>query len=218
VRLFDVLRHVPTAEGRAMLWTRLAHRRDLHQTTAQTSINRYPQLFDLALRLAPGARRILSFGCSTGEELIALRQRFPSAAIIGAEINPRSRRMAARAVAEDPGSHVVAHDAIRGSFDAIFALAVLQRLPVTVEETGMADLSHHYPFARFDAAVTALAQRLETGGLLCVFHCHYRVEDSAAATMLDAIPESPPLEGRLFGPDGRLLGHVDGRSIFRKHQ
>src|SRR5690242_19616262 len=107
VCLFDIARLLPSAEGRARIWTRFAHSREVHQTTPETAKERYPELFDLAASLVPEAKRILSFGCSTGEELVALRRRFPTAEIIGVEINPRSRAIAARRVASDARSTVV---------------------------------------------------------------------------------------------------------------
>src|SRR3954466_5687580 len=86
VRAIDAAALLRTAEGRARLWTRLAHPPGLHQTAPYTWLNRYPVLFDLAAELAPNARRILSFGCSVGEELVSLRSRFANAEIVGAEI------------------------------------------------------------------------------------------------------------------------------------
>jgi trans-aconitate methyltransferase len=173
-------------------------------------------LFDLAASLAPNARRILSFGCSTGEELVALRQRFPRAEIVGAEINPRSRWIARRRVAHDARIVVVHPRCIDGIFDCVFALAVLQRQPHKVAEIGLENLSDHYPFSRFDSAVTDLVARLRSGGLLCVINAHYRVEDSSAAKQLEAVEGSPPTENQLFGPDGRLLKSGDAATIFRK--
>jgi len=69
VGLVDVVRLLLTAQGRSVLWTRWAHGRDVHQTTPETAEDRYPELFDLLAELAPTVKRILSFGCSTGEEL-----------------------------------------------------------------------------------------------------------------------------------------------------
>jgi hypothetical protein len=215
-RLLDVARLVPTAEGRARLWTRVVHGGEVHQTTPFTADERYPELFDLAAKLAPDADRILSFGCSTGEELVALRCRFASAEIVGAEINPRSRRIAARRVANDLLTLVVGPRAVEGTFGLVFALAVLQREPHRVEETGSEDLSNCYPFERFDAAVTDLAARLRPGGLLCVIHAHYRVEDASAAAALEPVSGSPLMEGPFFGHDGRRLSGATGQSIFRK--
>ena len=129
VRAFDLGRLLFSAEGQARLWTMMIHRGDIHQTTPHTAEDRYPDLFDFLAVSMPEARRILSFGCSTGEELIALRKRLGSAEIVGAEINSRSRRIAARRVAGDGLAKVVAPDAIEGHFDIVLALAVaLMRL------------------------------------------------------------------------------------------
>ncbi len=216
VGLVDAGRLLISGEGRGQLWTRLVRGGDVHQTTPQTAEERYPELFDLAAQLQPGARRILSFGCSTGEELAALRRRFPDAEIVGAEINRRSRRIAERRFGDDPETSVVDPSRIDGSFDLIFALAVLQREPVKVAEAEFDDLSSHYPFARFDAAVTSLAQRLRSGGLLVVINAHYRIEDSSAAGDVDVVPESPVMDSLLFDRDGRRLRGVAGRTMFRK--
>lgn len=217
VRALDAIRALGSGEGRAALWTGVAHRRDQHQTSGYTEPDRYPELFDLARRLQPEAARILSFGCSTGEELLAIRGRFAAARIVGAEINPRSRRIARRRIERDRRASVVAPDAIAGRFDIVFALAVLQVQPHRVAEAGIADLSPIYPFERFDAQLSRLADLLSPGGLLCVFNAHYRVEDSSASAKLRAVEESPALDHPVFGPDGlRLAPGTVGRSLFRK--
>jgi hypothetical protein len=147
VRILDLLRLAITVEGRARLWTRVVHRGAVHQTTPHTAEERYPELFDLAASLQPDAKRLLSFGCSTGEELIASRRRFPLAEIVGAEINPRSRVIAGRRLARDALTSVVAPQVISGKFDLIFALAVLQREPHKIAEMEVKDLSSHYSFS-----------------------------------------------------------------------
>src|SRR4051812_13585169 len=85
VRVMDAVRPALTAEGRGQLWTKITHARELHQTTPYTEEDRYPELMGLAAKLRPGAKRILSFGCATGEELLTLRRYFPSAELVGAE-------------------------------------------------------------------------------------------------------------------------------------
>jgi SAM-dependent methyltransferase len=216
VRMLDVVRLVPTGEGRARLWTHLVHGGQVHQTTPYTCEDRYPELFDLAAKLEPGAKRILSFGCSTGAELAALRRRFPSAGIVGAEINARSRRIAARRFADDTLVTVLHPRALGGAFDVVFVLAVLQREPSKIEETDVRDLSDIYPFEQFDAAVTQLAHLLRPAGLLCVMHAQYRIEDSSAASELQPVEMAPSMEGPFFNRDGRRLDGVSGHSIFRK--
>lgn len=216
MRVFDGLRPILTMEGRGQLWTRIAHRGEVHQTTPYTAEDRYPELFDLAAKLRPDVRRILSFGCSTGEELVALRRRFPGAEIVGAEINSRSRRIAARRVALDDRAAVISPREISGSFDLIFALAVFQREPHKVVEMEIEDLSAYYPFERFERTVTELTHRLEPDGLMCVFHAHYPVEQTSAATQLEPIADSPWLQPPLFGRDSRRLPRTAARTIFRK--
>jgi SAM-dependent methyltransferase len=214
--IFDLVRPALSAEGRSLIWLRLVGGSEVHQTTAYTEPDRYPELMALAAKVHPGPSRILSFGCSTGEELVALRGYFPKAQIVGAEINARSRRIAARLVATDGDASVVAPDEIAGSFGVIFALAVLQREPHKVAEMGLGDLSGHYPFDRFEEAVSDLVGRLEPGGLLCVTNAHYPVEAASAASLLDAVQDSPRMEPPLFGADGRRLSHPAAHTIFRK--
>jgi hypothetical protein len=216
VKLLDFVRLAIRSEGRGLLWTRFAYADEVHQTTPYTREDRYPALFDLAMSLAPDARRILSFGCSTGEELITLRRRFPSAEIVGVEINPRSRGIARRRTAADANISVLDPRAIAGSFDCIFALAVLQREPHKMEELAVQDLSSHYPFDRFNAMVTDLVGHLRAGGLLCVINAQYRVEDSLVASELEPIPGSPPTDNPLFRPDGKRSSAQDASTIFRK--
>jgi hypothetical protein len=85
-----------------------------------------------------------------------------------------------------------------GPFDAVLALAVLQREPHRIADSGIDDLSRTYPFTRFDEGLGSLVERLSPGGLLAIFHAHYRVEDSSVAASLTAIPSAPMLEGPLF--------------------
>jgi len=216
VRAIDFGRLLPTAEGRARLWTGIIHRHELHQTSPDTAHERYPELFDQTAALIPGAECVLSFGCSTGEELISLRRRFPRARIVGAEINPRSRRLAKQLVAGDPRAEVVAPGVLDGSFDVIFALSVLQREPHKIAEMGVQDLSSYYPFERFDEVVRMLVGKLRAGGLLCVFNTQYRIEDSSAVAQLEPVVGAPLMQPSLFGPDGRRLAQAEARTIFRK--
>jgi hypothetical protein len=59
-----------------------------HQGPNKTALDRYPEIFAAAAAAAPNARRILSFGCSTGEECVTLANYFPNAQIVGTDINP----------------------------------------------------------------------------------------------------------------------------------
>ena len=189
VKLFDILRLAATRDGRSTLFTLAAHGDEVHQTTSFTLEDRYPGLFDEARKLAPGAGRILSFGCSTGEELSALRRRFPQAEIIGAEINAHSRRIARRRIAADSKAKVIPPREVDGAFDLVFALAVFQRQPHRADEIGVQDLTYIYPFERFDSTLCSLVDRLRPGGLLFVVNAQYRVEDCSLASNLERVPQ-----------------------------
>lgn len=197
-----IARSLASATGRSVVWTRLRHGGALHQTATTTAFNRYPEIFAaLAARLAPRAQ-ILSFGCSTGEELASLRRLMPLARLTGVEINPRARRIAAKRMAADPLAEVVA--AVPDErFDAILALAVLQREPHRIAAMGIDDLGTTYPFARFEDALAALVKRLVPGGLLAVYHAQYRVEDSRVAAALDPVAGTPLLMPPLFDHHSR---------------
>jgi SAM-dependent methyltransferase len=210
------VRRIITPEGRGELWTLICHGRDVHQTTSYTAEDRYPELFQMAAMQKPGAKRILSFGCSTGEELVALRIRFPRARIVGVEINLRSRRIARLRSAGDPHTLVMAPTSLTGEFDVIFALAVFQREPVKTEEAGISDLSKTYPFGRFDTAVKSLVARLRPGGLLCVTNSQYRVEDSSVARQLQSVSNAAIARGQFFDRDGKCLRGASACTMFWK--
>ncbi|WP_028970445.1 class I SAM-dependent methyltransferase [Sphingomonas sp. URHD0057] len=218
VRAIDAAGLLRMAEGRARLWTRLVYRRELHQTAPYTWLNRYPALFDLAAELEPDARRILSFGCSTGEELVSLRGRFAHAEIVGAEINPRSRAIAQHRVAADAQTRVIPPESITGSFDLVFALSVLQRDPRGLKnEMEAKHLAARYPFARFDAGVRGLVACLRPGGFLIVANTLYRVEDSSVAVELEPIVGSPGMNRVQLTPRGRrLAAAAAARTVFRR--
>ncbi len=204
----------PRARSETM--TRLRFGTRVHQDLSVSAPNRYPRLFASSAGLLADrpAGRILSFGCAAGEEVLSLRDYFPHATLVGAEINPvllaRCRRLA-----PDPNRTFIASTpdniAAHGPYDAIFAMAVFTRRPHEVEARGFREISRHYPFALFARDLRFLASQVAPGGLLIVEHALYRVEDALAWT---ALAEAfRPVEGAgdwlakgpRFGPDGRII-------------
>jgi hypothetical protein len=192
---------------RSVALVRWLRPRALHQTTVLTWMDRYPRIFS-ACRDYFGQRydlRVLSFGCSTGEEVVTLRAYFPSAWIVGAEINWRSLAFCRARSVDDRTAFVYSTpDAIRahGPFDAIFCMAVLQRTPHIVEAEGIASLKDVYPFEKFEQQVSELDAMLRPGGLLVVHHTQYRVRDTALGSrytplnVSDVPPDRLPLFDR----------------------
>ncbi|WP_188051855.1 methyltransferase domain-containing protein [Azospirillum sp. Sh1] len=203
----------------------------LFQPFATTELDRYPDLFRyVLLRLGNGpGLRLLSFGCSTGEEVFSLRRYFPSAVIRGLDINPRNIarcRIAHRRSAngsddgpDDRLSFALASDAggePAESYDAVFAMAVYRH-----GELGSFPprCGHLIRFAAFEESVAGLAACLKPGGLLVLRHANFRFADTAAAAGFELLlegeqhPDTP-----VYGRDETLLRPLPLREgvVFRK--
>ncbi|WP_353204777.1 class I SAM-dependent methyltransferase [Sphingomonas sp.] len=193
----------------------------LFQPFGTTWPDRYAEIFaDLSARLASvDAVRILSFGCSTGEEVAALRQHLPEADITGIDISPeriaicratlpqamagRTRFEVGDSVCDEPDAH----------YDAVLAKAVFRhwRLnkPTVRNNTLLA-------FDRFEREVTEMARIVRPGGFLLLRHSNFRFCDTAVfagfETLADAKCATP-----LFAPSGaRLPDQTREAILFRK--
>ena len=168
VRAFDLVRPAATAEGRGQLWTMIAHRRDLHQTTPWTRRDRYPELFDLRGRLRPNAGRIFSFGCSTGEELVALRRlSLGRGRRRGNQFAQPADRDEASSGADQ--SMVSVAQEVGGTFGSGFrACSPSTRAAHGSRKWKSHDLSSHYPFDAVRRSGGRARRPPRTGGLLCV--------------------------------------------------
>lgn len=210
---------------RSVALVRLFRPRALHQTTVLTWLNRYRSIFK-ACHDYFGQRqdlRLLSFGCSTGEEVVTLRAYFPSAWITGAEINRRSLAVCRAQPVDDRTSFVYStRSAIRahGPFDAIFCMAVLQRTPHAVAGAGIASLKDIYPFEKFERQVSELDAMLRPGGLLIVHHAQYRVRDTTIGSRYTplSVPDLPADRLPLFDRNSVLFPDpLREGPIFVKH-
>ena len=192
----------------------------LFQPTGFTQHNRYPLLFAEARALAGYAsmRRLLSFGCSTGEEVLTLRQYFPDAFIKGLDIDAHRiaechRRSPAGEMLTDYAVAASADGEASASFDAVFALAVLRH-----GDLGEAPESctHLLRFSAFEAAITSLVTCLRPGGLLVVRHANFRVEDASGAAALVPLLLQPTRSPRYGRDERRIMDDARETVIFRK--
>jgi SAM-dependent methyltransferase len=211
---------IPAPPALRTLWRegRLELRRRLRRPVAErfqpyphTLPDRYPWLFDFAAAALQGAPapRLLSFGCSRGDEVFSLRRRFPGAEIKGLDIDP-ANIAACLARARDDRITFEAASNTRGEpsghYDAIFCLAVLCHGDLTVKRSRTSE-----PLLRFDdfeRTVTDLARCLKPGGLLFLHTTNFRFCDTDVAGGFDVVLEARPEQlapDVLFDRDGRLL-------------
>lgn len=187
------------ADMRWIYITQLTKGKEMHQTTTVTFYDRYPLIFKAVSALLADSknRRILSYGCSTGEEVRTLRAYFPEAYIIGTDINKRVLRICKSLSWDDRTLFLYPQEealAEHGPYDAIFCMAVLQRRPHYVEEKGIECLEEIYPFKKFEAQVKVLDRMLRTGGILVLYYTQYSFLDTEIAHKYRVIEGYPQMD------------------------
>jgi SAM-dependent methyltransferase len=184
------------------------------QPYPHTLPDRYPWLFDFAATALGGVAcpRLLSFGCSRGDEVVSLRRRFPHAAIKGIDIDPRNiaaciqklRALEDDRLSFETGSNT--RNEPSGHYDAIFCLAVLCHGDLTV---GRAQRSEPLlRFADFERTVADMARCLAPGGVLFLHTTNFRFCDTAVAGGFDVVLQARPDQMApdvLFDRQGRLM-------------
>ncbi len=196
----------------------------LFQPTGYTKLDRHPELFAL-VRDSVGDgmdTHLLSFGCSTGEEVFTLRRYFAESRITGVDISPqriRQCRRRARRLRADPGIRFAVAASAEGfapqSFDAIFANSVLRHGDLAAAPPRC---DHRIRFVDFERVVSGLARCVKPGGLLMVRHANFRFSDVAAAkdfTTLRHMPRDPKTP--LYDCANRLVPTCDEAVVFRRH-
>jgi trans-aconitate methyltransferase len=166
--------------------------RNLFQPFGETSTDRYPQVFDVVAQMLAGvpSPRLLSFGCSTGEEVFSLARRLPSATIIGVDISPARVRVCCARNTEARLTFAVAGSAdhlTSESLDAVFAMAVFRHGRLK----GTPRCDHLIRFTDFERTVTGLARCLKPGGLLAIRHANFRFSDTQISRQFEPVLHLP---------------------------
>lgn len=223
-RLVALLRGLFDPSLRQIHRLRAERASELLQPFAYTRLDRHPALFAYAREqlCAHYQPRILSFGCSTGEEPLSLSRYLPNALIDAVDINPRSIS-AARALI---GRHGAANIDIELAatppdhpeyYDAVFCLSVLRH--GELDAARPLNCNGVLPFARFAEAVGMLDRVLRPGGLLFIWGSNFRFDDLPLAALYDAVllQGSRPHPGAIYGPDDLLLPqNGNSQFVYRK--
>lgn len=198
------------------------NRKKIIQTASTTGINRHPDLFKVIgdLFSTKTNYKILSFGCSTGEECITLHEYFKNAAIIGVDINKKSLK-AAQLKAKSPqieflfsDENIIAH---KGPYDIIFALSVLCKNP---EAEFLEDISKIYSFEEYEKTVLFFDQILKPGGILVIRSSNFRFKDTSIFQKFQIYKNSELRAAQLFpkfsSDNIRIPNYLDDEEIFIK--
>lgn len=156
-------------------FSRIRFRKHFHQISHYTETNRYPDLFEICRDYFKDNTdtRILSFGCSTGEEVFSLGEYLPAAKIIGTDISKWCIKECLKKPHNDNFNflHSKSEKFVRlDNFDAIFCLAVFQHPENRRESAGSAS---EYLFSQFEEQLIILDKKLKTGGLLFIDQCDF---------------------------------------------
>jgi SAM-dependent methyltransferase len=196
------------------------------QTYNYTLPDRYPWLFQFAAASLAAASnlRLLSFGCSRGDETLTLRKYFPNAAIKGVDVDPaniahcRSRLPAGPPRLLSFATAATTELEPAESYDAIFCLAVLCRGDLTT--TNAQVCSPSLLFENFETTVADFARCLKPGGILFLHTTNFRFCDAACAADFDIVLEAAPSQlatDVIFDRTNRLMmGYRYTPVAFRK--
>jgi SAM-dependent methyltransferase len=209
------------------MWLRLLPPTGVFQPFNDTSVDRYPKIFRFVQSTlgATSKIRILSYGCSTGEEVFSLRSYFLYAVIKGIDINAENIAACRRRLKDKPdaamsfefASSIEAEPA--AVYDAIFAMAVLRHGSLGLP--GVTRCDHLIRFDEFARAVDDFKRCLKPGGLLVIRHSNFRLCDAPAGTAFETILRVKNAETTkktpIFGPDNLLMAGVEYTdAVFRR--
>jgi hypothetical protein len=219
-----IKRVIVDKDFRSLTLLQLLHPNKLHQTTPLTFMDRYPAIFSACKNYFNGKQdlKILSYGCSTGEEVLTLRKYFPDAEIIGADINKKSLAICKTLPVDSKISFLYSsHSEIKkhGPFDAIFCMAVLQRKPHDIAAKGITNLKKIYPFDKFEKQIIEFDEIIKTQGLMVIHYTQYSFEDTSLASQYKSLGYSNQSDYNLpvFDKESELIKNPrPQKSIFIK--
>lgn len=153
--------------------------------------------------------KILSFGCSYGDELVTLRLMFPEAEIVGCDINQDVLAAAQQTVGHIATIVLSEKETLEalGPFDLICAFSVLCLNPLP------ADFLSQFPPSRFDELVHFLDSLLTEKGLLAITNSTYRFRDCPLFAKYDPIRADVA-----FKMNGVDVMARDGRPFLIRHK
>lgn len=147
------------------------------QLSHMTKINRFPKMMTSAKLLKPKARRILSFGCSTGEEAQTLAEIFPQATIVGVDTDYYSVSTARKN--NKYKNRVFFHTDVgaTGRYDIVTCFMVLFSLETSI------------PRDKWEEVCKIIDDTVAANGLLMIYTSDYDFKTSSVGEKYKALKE-----------------------------
>lgn len=217
----NIYRFFAIPSYRSRILSSVRFKKHHHQFSNYTQINRYPDLFEMAKQKFDTIEhpKILSFGCSTGEEVASLSRYIPHASIVGIDINTWCLKEANRKYASENRRffHSLSSEFLSlKDFDAIFCLAVFQH-PENRHNKNRTESA--YPFEQFENQLKELDIKLKSKGLFFIDHCDFNFLE----TNLMPNYQIAPFDGNqkirqrpIFNKKNQKLS--DSQNLFRVYQ
>jgi SAM-dependent methyltransferase len=180
----NVVKIIISESYRGQYISRVIYKKHFHQISHYTEINRHPDLFSICKDyLKENSRpKILSFGCSTGEEVYTLQKYIPAAEIIGVDISKWCIKVCKK---KFQGQGLSFMHTLSGQFrketdfNAIFCLAVFQHPENRNNKNN--EYSTKYLFQNFEDQLELLDKKLKPHGLLIIDNCDFNFTDTIIA-------------------------------------
>lgn len=179
-----LLRLFKDSRYRSEMVTRLKYGKQYHQGSVFTVPERYPHLFAAAANYLGTVHKpaILSFGCSTGEEVFTLSKYLPGALITGVDINEWCIKQCKKKYPDNNFffCHRLSPEfTAAGNFDAIFCMAVFQRTGNRLNKDN--SIAMGFTFRQFEDEIMLLNDKLKPGGLLVIDNADFCFTDTLCA-------------------------------------
>jgi SAM-dependent methyltransferase len=178
-----ILKFFTISSYRNQTISRVRYKKNFHQISHFTQENRYPDLFEIFCDYFKYQKPpyILSFGCSTGEEVYSLGKYIPNVKIVGTDISKWCVKECIKKYKDSRFIFLHSKSTIleqMKDFDAIFCLAVFQH---THNRTEFVNTAIKYCFSQFEQQVIILDQKLKIGGLLFVDNCDFNFQETSVS-------------------------------------
>lgn len=204
---------VVSARFRSEYLTRRRYRDRHFQGITLTARNRSPLVFEECAKYLHSVTqpKLLSFGCSTGEEAFTLAEYMPKAIITGVDINEWCVRQCIRKNSSEKlrfYHRLSAEFEADSGYDAIFCIAVFQRGENKFKDR----ITEGFTFEQFEKEISMLDAKLKPGGLMIIHQSDFSFADTGVASSYTPLPfegNKKLLNRPLFDRDNRRVSETN---------